>query len=281
MSTLKAFILTVNNQKYAIPVNAIKYVKYVKNSEILYNNGTKSIIFEGHSIPLYSLSEIFEGNCKIASEDFLITVIIIEFAGKQSAFIVDKLLGDQEVFHKKLIAPIIKIKNISGFTTLSTGEICLIINPYELMRNTSSKNAQFVFEYKSNSLQDKQSALASQKTLILNDENGKLNQIKNDLSDCIDNICEFNNINSIYDYIQKNETDILICNINTLDDEAIRLIRYLKSDENYNGIKIIIFSELPEYELNEQLKDYKYSHFENILKYNKEDFINKLYEIIG
>ena len=40
------------------------------------------------------------------------TVIIIENQEKQVAFVVDKLLGDQEVFQKKLIPPILKIKNL-------------------------------------------------------------------------------------------------------------------------------------------------------------------------
>ena len=87
---------------------------------------------------MYSLSQILgEASYKI-EEDVPFTVIIIENQDKQAAFIVDKLLGDAEVFHKKLVPPILRIKNISGFTTLSTGEMCLIINPFELLRNADS-----------------------------------------------------------------------------------------------------------------------------------------------
>ncbi len=138
MTTIKAFIILVNNQKYAIPVNAIKNVEKVKREEIIKKDGIECILFEGHTIPIYSISKIFnekENNCQENS----LTVIIIEIQDKQIAFIADKLIGDQEIFQKKLVAPILKIKNINGLTTLPTGEICLIINPYELVYNTDSR----------------------------------------------------------------------------------------------------------------------------------------------
>ena len=83
------------------------------------------------------MSEVF-GEDNKPNKESQQTVIIIENQEKQAAYVIDKLLGDQEVFQKKLIPPILRIKNISGFTTLSTGEICLIINPFELIRNTVS-----------------------------------------------------------------------------------------------------------------------------------------------
>ena len=140
MSTIKTFIIQVNKEKYAIPLNAIKYVKQIKGSEIFNKNNNKCILFNEHSVPIYNLNEIFESEPKHIDPNEIITIIIIENQEKQVAFITEKLIGDQEMFHKKLVPPILKIKNISCFTTLSTGEICLIINPYELIRNTMTNN---------------------------------------------------------------------------------------------------------------------------------------------
>jgi two-component system chemotaxis sensor kinase CheA len=135
MSTLKTFILSVNKQKYAIPVSAIKLLKQISKEDIFEKGGVNCIICEQHSIPIYFLSKIL-GENELETENSNLMVIILENQGKQAAFVVDEIISSQEVFQKKLVAPILKIKNISGFTTLSTGEICLIINPYELLRNT-------------------------------------------------------------------------------------------------------------------------------------------------
>jgi len=137
MSTIKTFILSAGGQKYAVPVNTVKFVQYIKREQIFSRNGTASIIYEGHSMPVYSLSKLLGGEDNTAGKETL-TVIIAESSGKQAAYIIDKLYGDQEVFQKKLMAPIVKIKNISGFTMLPAGEICLIINPYELIETINN-----------------------------------------------------------------------------------------------------------------------------------------------
>ncbi len=142
MSTTQAFILKVSDQKFAIPVNMVKFVKHIKKSEIYKKNGCNCILFQEHSIPIYALAELFEKETIIEDENNL-TVMILENQDKQVALIVDKLIGVQDIFQKKLVPPIIKIRNINGFTTLSTGDICLIINPYEIIKNAYENNITY------------------------------------------------------------------------------------------------------------------------------------------
>ena len=279
MSTIKTFILKVNNEKYAIPINAVKYVKIVTASEIFNKNGKNCILFDNQSIPIYNLNDIYGSKQEKIKNDGNITVIIIENQEKQAAFITEQLVGSQEVFHKKLIQPIMKIKNISGFTTLSTGEICLIINPYELIRNTVINDNFVLTTADTTYVEDKEEQVKKQKVVILNTENSKLNNIKEDLQETFDSVNEFNNVNSIYDYIIKNEVNILICEINEKSDDVIRLIKYLKSDENYGSIKLVIFSDLTEYEMNQEIKDYGYNMFEKYSQYKKADFVSKILKL--
>lgn len=134
LATVKTFIVRVNNQKYALPLNSIKFVKLISENEIYQKDGNNCILFEDHSIPIYKLSSLLNYE-EIQQTKETLTVIIIENQGMECALIADELIGSYEVFRKKLVPPIIKIKNISGFTTLSDGEICLIINPYELLNS--------------------------------------------------------------------------------------------------------------------------------------------------
>lgn len=272
MSTIKTFVLMLNEQKYAIPVNAIKYVKQIKKDEIFRKNGNDCIIYNEHSIPIFSLSAVFDGVSKLNESD-IYTVIIIENGQYQVAYIVDKLLGDQDIFHKKLIAPILKIKNISGFTTLSTGEICLIINPYELIRNTVDSAKKSLFEQKYDLIEDKS---INKKIIVLDDESLFMDKFKKDLEEKYNQATVFNNVNSVYDFVLKNSVDTLICKINSMDDEVIRLIKYLKTDENFNVIKLVILSDIAEYEIIRSEKDFSYSYFQKISEYNKEEFFNEI-----
>lgn len=269
MSTIKTFVLVVNNQKYAIPVNSIKYVKQISKEEIFRKNGQDCIIYDEHSVPVFSLSAVFDGYSKI-QDDELYTVIIIENSEKQAAFITDKLLGDQEVFHKKLILPILKIKNISGFTTLSTGEICLIINPFELIRNTVDSSAKLLFEQKNVLLEENSK---NKQIVILDDNSAFFKQVQEDLKEKFNNVSVFDSVNFVYDYVLKNEIDVLVCKINSMDDEVIRLAKYLRTDENFNNIKLVVVSDIPEYEIIRSEKDFTYSFYQKVSEYDKEQFL--------
>lgn len=279
MSTIKTFVLKVNEQKYAIPVNAIKYVKQIAKSEIYRKNGQNCIVYNEHSVPIFYLSELFGEFSKNLAESDLYTVIILESGDIQVAFITDKLIGSQEVFHKKLIPPILKIKNISGFTTLPTGEICLIINPYELIRNTILTNTSSLLESKQALLEDSNFNKKSKKIIILDDESEFMQHIKNDVSLVFNNTSTFNNVNSVYDYVLKNNADVLICKLNDFQDDVIRLIKYLRTDENFNSIKLIIFSEIPEYEVVRYENDLTYSIYQRLNEYEKESFIQEILNI--
>ncbi len=277
MSTIKTFIILVNDQKYAIPVNAIKYVKRINKNDIFDKNGQNYIIYDEHSIPIYSLSEVLGEKSETILQEKQLTVIIIENQERQAAFVIDKLLGDQEVFHKKLELPIIKIKNISGFTTLSTGEICLIVNPYELIRNTILTNYLSSFDIKQIG-KDNEVNLYEKRLVIYGDNSFEF--IKKDIEEEYKNVITFNNIYSVHDYIQKNEIDIFICKFNNeeKDKELIKLIKYIKNDENLSKIKIVIFSDLTIIEILNVLEGIKPDLYIKINDYNKKIFIEKIHD---
>ena len=276
LSTMKTFILKVNDEKYAIPVTAIKYVKQIKINEIFNKNGQNYIIFNDKSVPIFSLSRIFNEKAISDTSDNMFKIIIIENRENLSAYIIDDLICEQEIFHKKFTAPVISVKNISGYTTLSTGEICLIINPVELLKNTAQNNNTKNIELKNILIADKQDIYKDKKFVLLDDDSGRFEIIEKDLKSIEVDLSIFNSVNSIYDYLCKNNADYLICKIDSSDDEVIRLIKYMKSDENLNDIKIIVFSDIPEYDLKQNLTDININLCQSFSRYVINDFINTL-----
>jgi len=103
-----------------------------------------------------------------------------------------------------------------------------------------------------------------------------MDKFKKDLEEKYNQATVFNNVNSVYDFVLKNSVDTLICKINSMDDEVIRLIKYLKTDENFNVIKLVILSDIAEYEIIRSEKDFSYSYFQKISEYNKEEFFNEI-----
>lgn len=273
MSTLKAFIMNVNEQKYAIPINSVKFVKKINKNDIFQRGGQNFIIYNEHSIPIYLLSEILdEKSASVKNEE--LTVIIIENQNQKAAFIIDSLIGSQDILHKKLVAPIIKIKNISGFTKLSTGEICLIINHYELIQNTLMSDRKYYFN-PSAPISKKDDARLKQTKILVYDD-GNIDYIKSDLLNEFDNVVFYASVNSLYDYVQNNEVGVFICRLSNSDKELLNFMQYIKNDEILSKIKTVIFSDLTSFDILSLLNHFRPDLYLKNTEYDKSFFIDIL-----
>ncbi len=134
MATIKSFLVNVNDQTFAIPTSSIKTTHLVDKSKILYKEGRKTIIIEDRTVPVCPLSSVLELQENGHEPDKLV-VIVVQAEDTQIGFIVDRLVGDQEILHKNLCAPLIRVRNIAGITTLGSGDLCLILNVNDLVKS--------------------------------------------------------------------------------------------------------------------------------------------------
>lgn len=138
MATIKSFLIEVNNQKFAIPTSTIKTTILISPENIFYKEGKKTIIVDNTTVPICNLSNAIDlpENQK---KNKKLVVIVVQSEDVQVGFIVDKLIGDQEILHKNLSPPLLRVRNIAGVTTLGSGELCLILNIGDLVKSAYSK----------------------------------------------------------------------------------------------------------------------------------------------
>jgi two-component system chemotaxis sensor kinase CheA len=136
MATIKSFLVKVNNQVFAIPTSAIKTALLINYKEIFYKEGRETIIVAGKTVPICRLSRILELPDTPHSEK--VVILIIQAEDVNVGFIIDKLVGDQEILHKNLTPPLIRVRNVAGVTTLGSGELCLILNVGDLVKSAYS-----------------------------------------------------------------------------------------------------------------------------------------------
>ncbi|MGD9579930.1 MAG: Hpt domain-containing protein [Vampirovibrionia bacterium] len=136
MATIQVFLVKVLNQTYAIPATAINTAVLVKPEEIFYKEGKQTVLVGGVPVFLHDLASLLELNrpAQESTKKEKITVLVIQTEEANIGFIVDVLLGDQEILHKNLEPPLIRVRNVAGVTTLGSGEVCLILNVGDLIK---------------------------------------------------------------------------------------------------------------------------------------------------
>ncbi len=138
MATLRTFIIMEQGQLYALPASSIQTVLRIDPGDVFIRDGRNHYIHNGEVIQVYTLSQILElENKPRESEKY--TLVIVESENLRLGIIIEKLIADQEILHKKLSPPLFKVKNIAGITTLASGEMCLILNMTDILNTNLSR----------------------------------------------------------------------------------------------------------------------------------------------
>ncbi|MBR1680310.1 hybrid sensor histidine kinase/response regulator, partial [bacterium] len=228
MATMSAFLIQASNQTFAVPMSVINTVVCKKEDEILNNHETKTILLNGRNIPVFYLSNIL--NLPVLEDkNTFKTILIIETNNKTIGIIVDKLLGEQEILHKKLSPPIYKIKNISGITTLASGETCLILNIIDIMKSTTFHNSK-IASVKPKIIVDKKTLMSYKKILVVDDSITTRTLEKSILSNAGFNVETAIDPVDAMKKINQTKFDIILSDIEMPEMTGLELLAQLKTN---------------------------------------------------
>ncbi|MFH0920617.1 MAG: chemotaxis protein CheA [Fibrobacterota bacterium] len=128
MAILDGMILQVGNERYLLPVIAIKESIQPSRKDITTIQGKGEMVnVRGALIPIIRLHRLFRetSECRNPWEAI---IIIVENAGKPYGMMVDNILGQQQVVIKSLKGEFRNIKGISGCSILGDGRVGLILD---------------------------------------------------------------------------------------------------------------------------------------------------------
>jgi two-component system chemotaxis sensor kinase CheA len=128
LAIIQALMVVLGDEKYAIPLNTIQTIEDIKVNDIKYVQSKEVIHLRGHVIPLIRLGNILDVATDDEEEKESMTVVIVNKGDKQAGFVVDSLIGQQEIVIKSLGKYLTNIKMIAGATILGDGEVALILD---------------------------------------------------------------------------------------------------------------------------------------------------------
>lgn len=275
MALVKSFLVKSSNQLFAIPMEGIKTVIRKKEEEIIYTNNGKSIIFDEEKIPLCNLSDILNLSDLQKPQTPIITVLIIENNDKTIALKVDKLIGDQEILHKKLSAPFYKLKNISGITTLDSGETCFILNISDIISHAGNLQHNLI----SSKTEQKQSN-SFYKILLVDDSITTITLEKNILAKSGYNLETAQNPLIAFEKIKSESYDLIISDLEMPEMDGFTFLEKLKTDEMFADIPVIMMSSLANEENHQKALKLGAKTFLNKNNFNQDEFLDSVRKIL-
>lgn len=129
LSIIAAMMVQIGSEKYAIPLSSILETAIIKRNRIRNVHGNKMISYREFTIPLISLSEVFEVPDFNENEEEETEIVVIRKGDRLAAISVQDFLGQSEIVIKNMGKYLPAIQGISGATILGDGQVALILDP--------------------------------------------------------------------------------------------------------------------------------------------------------
>jgi two-component system chemotaxis sensor kinase CheA len=138
LSTVRVLIVEVNGHPYGLPAECVQVLKLIAPADVFAVEGRDAILHQGKPVSVAKLANLLElrqaaprdaaGGAPAAS-----ACAVLSLAGESFGVFVDVLLDEQEVVLKPQSALLQRVRNVAGATILDSGEICMVLNPQDLL----------------------------------------------------------------------------------------------------------------------------------------------------
>ncbi len=145
LAILPTLMISVSNRTFALPLTSVSEIFYLDLDTMRNVDGLNTIVIRDKAIPLFFLKQWFE---KVSIKEYLENkahIVLVQVSADQLVgFVVDELLGQEEVVIKPLDDILRHTPGMAGATITSDGGIALILDIPGLMRAYAHKDAERV-----------------------------------------------------------------------------------------------------------------------------------------
>lgn len=133
LAIIQALLIVVSEEKYAIPLSAIKEIINIYPNEIKVVQHQEVYMLRNQVIPIVRLEKIINVPKSQSKSEGAATIVIVRKGEKFFGILVDDLIGQQEIVIKSLGKYLSGIRSIAGATILGDGQVALILDVNSLV----------------------------------------------------------------------------------------------------------------------------------------------------
>ena len=136
LAILPTLMIVVGDQTFALPLTNVNEIFHLDLSKTNYVDGQLTIVIREHASPLFYLQDwLARGAEPVEKRKGVGHIVIVQLGVKQVAFVVDALLGQEEVVIKPLDKLLTGTPGMAGATITSDGGIALILDLPSLLKH--------------------------------------------------------------------------------------------------------------------------------------------------
>ncbi|MBL1210614.1 hybrid sensor histidine kinase/response regulator [Geminocystis sp. GBBB08] len=143
LATANVLLVKIFGITQAIPIEFVQTSLLIAPEDIFLIEGKQTITLDGAAISVAFLSELLElgvSQEENKSAQKNIPCVLIKIGEELFGLLVDEVTDTQDVVIKPQSKLLKRVRNVSGSTILGTGEVCMILNPQDLLTSIQKRN---------------------------------------------------------------------------------------------------------------------------------------------
>ncbi|SFN98584.1 hybrid sensor histidine kinase/response regulator [Nitrosospira briensis] len=143
LANSRGVLVHAGGQLFVIPSTSVERVVRIPNKEIRTVENRATVLVDEQPVSLVWLSDVLELPRQIAAAEPMnsVTAVVLGSGLARVAFLVEEILGEQEVLVKALARPLIRVRNISGASVLGSGRLVPVLNVADLLESAVKRPA--------------------------------------------------------------------------------------------------------------------------------------------
>ncbi|HMK34682.1 MAG TPA: chemotaxis protein CheW [Desulfomonilaceae bacterium] len=141
LAIIQTLLIRSSKHVFAIPLTSVREIIQVSPKEIITIEGFEVIKFRDETIPVLRVADVFKlkGHDPSRHPRFLVLAV----AGlKTVGFLVEELIGEQDVVIKPLAEHVCETRGLAGSTILGDGTIALVLDVMEVIEDVIAQQRQ-------------------------------------------------------------------------------------------------------------------------------------------
>jgi two-component system chemotaxis sensor kinase CheA len=246
LATAHVLLVTAQGHTYALPVEFVQTACLVKASDIFTLEGHSTIVYDNQPVSVAWLADLLNlpGNGRVKSPDQRLSCIILQTGHDKLGIFVDALVDEQDVVLKPQSQLLKRVRHISGATILGTGEVCMVLNPPDLITAVRHRITQATLGNSGGSIEMGLTEQRPRCILLVEDSIATRTQEKRILESAgyevvtaVDGVDGFNKL-------QSRAFDAVISDIQMPNLDGLQLTERIRQHREYNELPVVLVTTL-------------------------------------
>ena len=240
LATTQVVIVAIDNTLYAIPLEFIQTMLTISSQDIFAIEDSQTIMFADRPTSISWLADLLQlprSKNKLTSNNQNLACIILQIGSDRFGVIVDALIDRQDVVLKPQSKLLKRIPNIAGATILGSGEVCMILNPTDLLHSLRKGSWQDVAHLVDRIETKNKLLLVEDSVLIRTQMQRLLKGAGYDVSVAVDGLEGWNKI-------QEEHFDVVVSDVEMPNLNGLELTTKIRQNNQYADLPIILVTTL-------------------------------------